>query len=268
LPKPRLTFAAGTVAAGIALCPVSNLAITGTFAFTPGGSSFLFGRLIEDGIVARYLSERCPDPSLRICGYYPTLPSEADDWLWANDTAFYKLGGWAGFGDEAQDIILATLKRYPLMHARAAIAAPVRQFISFKTEVSVWDNDPAIGTLADHTPQLMPQLISARQQSENFDVRPLNFLHVPLAALSIAGLGLALIWRRRLAVAPELAALCLTIMLALAANAAICGVFSHPVDRYQSRLALLAPFAMALLIARRQRPGTVADRLGPPSELA
>jgi hypothetical protein len=51
LPKPRLWFAAGSVAAGIALCPISNLAITGNFAFTPGASSFLFGRLIEDGIV-------------------------------------------------------------------------------------------------------------------------------------------------------------------------------------------------------------------------
>jgi 4-hydroxybenzoate polyprenyltransferase len=84
-------------------------------------------------------------------------------------------------------------------------------------------------------------------------VAPLNLLHVPIAALAIAGLVGGLIWRRRLKIAPELAALCLTILLALAANAAICGVFSHPVDRYQSRLVPLAPFAMALLIARRQR---------------
>jgi hypothetical protein len=62
----------------------------------------------------------------------------------------------------------------------------------------------------------------------------------------------ALIWRRRFEVAPELAALCLTVLLALAANAAICGIFSHPVDRYQSRLVPLAPFAIVLLIARRR----------------
>ena len=65
-------------------------------------------------------------------------------------------------------------------------------------------------------------------------------------------MALALIARRRLKIAPELAALCLTILLALAANAAICGIFSHPVDRYQSRLVPLAPFAVALLIARRR----------------
>jgi hypothetical protein len=78
-------------------------------------------------------------------------------------------------------------------------------------------------------------------------------------------------FRRRFDVAPELAALCLTILLALAFNAAICGVFSHPVDRYQSRLMPLALLAMALLGVnswRRARLGAnVNPRLGPSADL-
>jgi hypothetical protein len=254
LPQAHLSFAAASVAAGIALCPISNFAITGNFAFTPGGSSFLFARMLEDGIVARYLGERCPDPALRICAYASELPDTTDEWLWANDTPFYKLGGWNGFAEEQRGIILDSMRRYPLMHATAAAGDVLAQFAALQTVVSVADNAPTIGAVADHLPQLMPQLMSARQQTGRIDLEPLNLLHVPLAALSIAGLGAALIWRRRMGVAPELAALCLTVMLALAANAAICGVFSHPSDRYQSRLLPLAPFAMALLIARRQRP--------------
>jgi hypothetical protein len=84
LPKPKLSIAAAAVASGVALCPISNFAITGNFVFTPGGSSFLFGRLIEDGIVARYLDERCPDPALRLCAHKSKLPDEADDWLWGD----------------------------------------------------------------------------------------------------------------------------------------------------------------------------------------
>jgi hypothetical protein len=253
LPKPRMAFAAGAVAAGVALCPISNFAITGTFAFTPGGSSFLFGRLIEDGIVARYLDEQCPDASLRLCAYQATLPDEADGWLWGNETPFYKLGGWQDFGGEENAIILATLKRYPLMHATTAIADTVDQLLSFGTEISVDDNDPTINMFAEHTPQLLAQFMNARQQAERFDVAPLNYVHVPVAALALAVLGLALIFRRRFNVAPEFAALAVTILLALAANATICGVFSHAVDRYQSRLVPLAPFAVALLVARRYR---------------
>jgi hypothetical protein len=225
LPTPQLWFAAAAITAGVALCPVSNFAITGSFGFTPGGSSFLFGRLIEDGVVGRYLNERCPDTSLRICAYNSDLPQEADDWLWGNDALLYKLGGWEGYAGEEQAIILATIERYPFMHAETAVAAALKQFASFQTEVSVQDNEPTIETLADRTPQLFAQFMNARQQAEHFNVAPLNLLHVPLGSLAIAGLAGALIWQRRLKVAPEFAALCLTILLALAANAAICGIF-------------------------------------------
>ena len=267
LPKPRLWFAAGSVAAGIALCPISNFAVTGSFAFTPGGSSFLFGRLIEDGIVARYLADQCPDASLRLCDYKGTLPDDADGWLWDGDSPFRILGDLKGFRDEERTITTATLERYPLMHATTAATAAVSQFFTFRTEVGVDNNAPTIYMFGDHFPQLFAQFMRARQQADRFDVAPLNYLHVPIAALAIAAIAGALIFRRRLNIAPEAAALCLTILLALVTNAAICGIFSHPVDRYQSRLVLLAPLGVALLIAQRQRAG-LGSRLGSLPDIA
>jgi len=253
LPRPRLTMAAGAIATGILLCPLSNAFLIGQFGFTPGGSSFLFGRLIEDGIVERYLADKCPDASLRICAYKNEIPDDADDWLWG-DSAFYKLGGWDGYSDEQSRIIRETLQRYPLDHLNAAATATLAQFVSFETEVSIDDNEPTFRSFADLIPDLVPALMSARQQDGRLNITTLNhYLYVPVAALAIAGLVCALLWRRRLSLTPQSAALCLIILLALAANAAICGVFSHPVDRYQSRLVLLAPFAVAILIAQRAR---------------
>jgi hypothetical protein len=252
LPAPRLTFAAAAVAGGIALCLVSNLALIGTFGFTPGGSSFLFGRLIEDGLIAKYVEDKCPDPALRICAFKDEIPDQADDWLWGEDSAFYKLGSWDGYAEEQGRIIRETLALYPLQHITTAIVATLGQLVSFETEVSVDDNEPTFQTFADLLPDLVPALMSARQQNHQPDIVPFNnFLYVPAGALTIGALALALVMRRRLNLTPEAAALCLTILLALAANAAICGVFSHPVDRYQSRLVLLAPFAVAILVARR-----------------
>jgi hypothetical protein len=251
LPSPRLWLATGAVAAGIAMCPVSNYAITGNFAFTPGGTSFLFGRLLEDGIVARYLEETCPDPALKLCAAKADLPLIADDWLWG-DSLFNRLGGYTVWEAEEKTVILGTLARYPLTHVTSAIAATLNQFVSFGTEVSINDNAPTLATLGDRFPQLFDSLMQARQQADKFNIRALNWFYVPFAGLAIAGTGAALIWRQKLAVAPDLAALCLTILLALAANAAICGIFSHPVDRYQSRLVPLAPLAIALLIAQRR----------------
>jgi hypothetical protein len=259
--KPRMWFAAGSVAAGIMLCPISNLAITGNFAFTPGGSSFLFGRLIKDGIVARYLGEHCPDASLRLCNFKATLPEHAgSSWLWDDESPFRELGGWKDLGAEERAITWATLERYPLMHASTAVVDTVTQFVTIKTDIDIhkYEYAPTVNIFRVHFPRLFAQFMRARQQAENFDVAPLNYLHWPVAALSVVGLGLALLLRRGLKIAPEAAALCFVVLLALAANAAICGVFSDPSDRYQSRLVWLAPLAMALLIEHWRHTGRTA----------
>jgi len=253
LPPVRLRDGAIAVTGGIALCLASNAAITGVVGFTPGGTSFLFGRLIEYGVAQRYLHEHCPDPALRLCAYARHMPVSADDWLWANDTPFYKLGGVEGFEPEEKHIILETLKLYPMMHLRTALDATFEQLTSFQTEISLDDNDPTFDAIRDHAPSLLPVYQSARQQTQGFDVATLNLVHVPAAALAIAAIIVALTARRRLNVPPEILALCVVVLTALLVNAAICGVFSHPVDRYQSRLVMLAPFALAMLAAYRRR---------------
>jgi hypothetical protein len=268
LPQPRLTFAAGAVAAGILLCPLSNWAITGGFAFTPGGVSFLFGRLVEDGIVARYLDDRCPDPALRLCAYKDEVPDDADDWLWDPDSPYRKLGGWEGIEKEERAIILATLGRYPLMHVTAAISDIFDQLTSFQTEVSLDDNAPTIDAITEWTPQLLPELTAARQQNGRINVDALNLVHVPVAALAMAGLIGALVFRRRLKPAPELTALAVTVLAALIVNAAICAICSHAVDRYQSRLTPLALLALALLAIDIWQRSRRAAGLGAPRDLS
>jgi len=253
LPRPRLGLAAGAAGAGIALCLFSNLAITGNFAFTPGGISFLFGRLVEDGIVRRYAYESCPDPSLRLCAYANNIPDTADDWLWKNDTAFYKLGGWQGFSPEATRIILDSIKRYPLSHLTTAINDIYRQFTGFQTEVSIDDNEPAYNGIRDYAPELMPQLNRARQQAERFDIAPFNRIHVPAGALAIAGVVAVLLMQRWLMLSAKVRVLCVGVLFALVINATICAVFSHAVDRYQSRMVPLAFFALAIAVCGLRR---------------
>lgn len=251
LSRARLTLAAASVAAGIVLCPVSNALLTGSFAFTPGGSSFLFGRLVEDGVVTRYLEDHCPDPAIRLCDYKDEIQEDADSWLWWGASPLYKMGGWEAYEPEAARIIHDTLTEYLLMHAATAFHAAVAQFFSFQTEVGIDDNGPTRWAFEEFIPKLYPALLAARQQAEPFDVEPLNVLHLPVAYLSLALMVLAMTFRRRLGLSDRSYALCLILLAALAANAVICGVFSHPVDRYQSRLVLLAPFVVAIVAARR-----------------
>jgi hypothetical protein len=250
----RLSLAPLALAAGLVLAPLSNLLITGQFAFTPGGASFLFGRLLEDGIITRYLDQRCPTPSLRICAYREELSRGYDDWLWANGSPFWKLGGWKNYSGEERRIILATLASDPVAHLTTAVANSADQFLSFITEVATDpdDNSHTSDTFRDLLPRLYPRFLAARQQAAPFDASPLNWLHVPVGVLSILGLIGVLIFHRRLALPTQATALAATVLLALFINAVICGVFSHPADRYQSRLMPLATLALMVTLASRK----------------
>jgi len=130
LPRLHLAPAALAVALGVLLAPLSNLAIAGRFAFTPGGANFLFGRLIESGIVARYLSEKCPDPTIKLCVFRADLPATGDEWLWGEASPLRELGGTDGFGAEAQRIALTSLLLYPGQHLKAALTSATEQFFN------------------------------------------------------------------------------------------------------------------------------------------
>ena len=235
LPRPRLAPPAAALCAGIGLALTSNAIIGGEFAFTPGGADFLFGRLVQDGIVGRYLDRVCPDPSLRLCAYRHALPASNVDWLWWSQSPFYKLGGWREFMPEAERIIGATILTDPGAHIATAVRATWEQLASVATGdgVNPENTQHAVWVLSQHAPNAMPRFLNAAQQRNLFDFTAINRFHVPIALLATAALPfIALLARRR---RPAVAALALSALLALLANAPICGIFSGPDDRYQSR---------------------------------
>jgi hypothetical protein len=253
MPFPRLRWPAAALAAGIVLALASNFVIAGRLAFTPGGVHFAFGRLVQDGFVARYLDSRCPDPEIRLCEYRADLPDSADGWLWGWDSPFYKLGGASGYEREAWRIVLGSVAQHPGEHLTAAVKATLQQFVMLETGEGLHarDSEHAIRALERYAPSLMPPFRAARQQHNAFDFTWMNWIHVPVALLSICALIIVALRFRR---APETAALAATVLLALLINAAISGVLSNPNPRYQSRIAWLAPLAVALALLASKRP--------------
>jgi hypothetical protein len=248
LPRPRLAPAAAALAAGIGLALTSNAIIGGEFAFTPGGPNFLFGRLVQDGIVTRYLDRVCPDPTLRICAYRNELPASADDWMWWPESPFFKLGGWKEFTPEAERIIVGTIVTDPVGHVVAAVKDTLLQLVTADTGdgVNSESTQHAVWVLSEHAPNAMARFRAAAQQRDQFDFTAINRVQVPLAILATALMPVLVVWLRRRR--PALAALALSALLALLANAAICGIFSGPSPRYQSRLAPIAALT-ALVVA-------------------
>ncbi|MDX2205513.1 MAG: hypothetical protein NW223_22375 [Hyphomicrobiaceae bacterium] len=251
-----LALAAGATAAGAMLLLACNLAVSGRLAWTPGGASVLFARMLEDGIVRRYLEEHCSDPRLRLCRYRRELPATADAFLWGGgeNSIFNRLGRFEGLEDEMRTIAMDSLVLYPGEQIKAAATATLRQLVAVGFgEGTVAYLPHTHGIIERFTPRWAPQMRAARQQNGGLDKLPaINALHVPIALGSALALGAVLLQaarRKRLDPATQLAAV---VILALIGNAAICGMLSNPHPRYGARLAWLAPLALIVMALRRR----------------
>jgi hypothetical protein len=256
-----LKLAAAALVASAITVPSINFIYSGHFAWTPGGSSFIFSRLVQDGIAQRYLADNCPDATIKLCKFERQIPNTADDFLWHQGPKgpFVSIGGWVDGADEMRHITLESLTMYPWLHAKTALYSTGLQLVRVKSGDGlvreVWSAYEAIA-------RLYPEsniAVNTSRQRFNLIQRTIDFLnrfHVPLALGSMALLPLLLLlaWSRgRLTDLDKLAA---TLVLALLANAFVTGVLSNPHHRYGARIAWAAPFfwslfAVQILIVRR-----------------
>ncbi len=249
--RPRLAMPAIAILAGLLLAPLSNWALAKRFALTPGGINFVFGRLVQDGIVQRYLSVHCPADNLAICAHRDRLAGlSADDWLWDQPSPLFDLGGAEAFAAEARHIVWQSVLEFPALHVRTAIAAAISQFVRIETGEGLTDWNPHVEWIFErYAPHALLAYRASRQAHREFDFALLNAVHVPVAFASFALMAMLLITRRRRRDRPAGAALVGVVTIALIGNAAVCGILSNPHDRYQSRLIWLSPLALIAVMA-------------------
>jgi hypothetical protein len=229
----------------------ANFALSGELAWTPGGYGVAFGRMMQDGIVARYLRDHCPQTNFKLCPYRDQLPATADDFLWGH-SMFDKLGRFKGLNDEMGFITLHSLVEYPRWQAEAAIAATAQQLAHVATGEGTTSGIPhTYGIIERYIPAQLKPMRAARQQHWDINFAAVNWLHIPVALIStvlvFAMFGLA-IWRREF---DDLTLFAGTVSLALLGNAFICGVISGPHDRYGARMVWIATLVVLIAAVRR-----------------
>ena len=247
-PIPLAGLAQGslTIVAGAAMLLAANFALSGQFAWTPGGYGVAFGRMLQDGIVTQYLHDHCARQNLKLCPYRNELPPTADDFLWGH-SMFDTLGRFQGLNDEMGFIVVRSLAEYPAWQAEAALVATAQQLTSVATgEGSSGWLPHTYGIIERYIPAQVTKMRAARQQRWRLDFTTINRVHVPVAFASMLlvvmlfGRGL---WQRR---RDDITLLAGTVTLALLGNAVICGVISGPHDRYGARIVWIATFVVLL----------------------
>jgi hypothetical protein len=251
-PMDGIVRSAAAVALGALLLLSANYVTSGRFVWTPGGIALSFGRMLQDGIVVRYLDEHCPDKRLRLCAYRHELPTDADVFFWSGDgTIFNKLGRFDGLGNEMGLIVTESLRDYPAWQLQAAVIATLRQLVRVSTGEgvinSVWHS---YAIIEKFTPHAVPAMRAARQQHGELSFSSINELQRPLAFAAILLLVPLMLWGSQRQGMADFGKLAGTTACALFANALVCGVFSNPHDRYGARLAWLAPLVVGLAAFR------------------
>ena len=250
VPARRLGHGVIALALGAVLVFAADYAVAGRLAWTPGGFALSFGRMLQDGIVKKYLDEHCPDAKLRLCAVKDRIPQDADTWFWGSDL-FDQMGRFAGLGQEMETIALESLIDYPSLQFESAVSDTAHQLVAVRTGEGIQDDLWHTRTIIErYTPQLAPAMRASREQQGEISLAGINRLQYPaaLAAMALLPLLVWLAWRGTIAAdIGELAAAC---ALTLLGNAFICGVLSNPHDRYGARVAWLAVLAVLLALAR------------------
>jgi hypothetical protein len=251
----RVRDAAVTLLLAVMTTLGANAVISGRLQFTPGGYGIVFGRMLEDGIVSRYLDDHCPEANLKLCPFRTELPPTADEFLWDNGV-FNRLGRFDGLGDEMRSIVLGSLRDYPLLQAKAALRATAMQLARVATGEGVvntlWHT---YAIMERYAPAAAPAMRRAYQQRGELHFNLINHIHVPVALLAFALLPAVIAARWRWPQLNGLSLLAATIAVSVLANAFVCGALSNPHDRYGARLTWLAPLALMLVpVCLRGRP--------------
>lgn len=254
-----LTQGSLTIVAGALMLLATNFALSGQFAWTPGGYGVAFGRMLQDGIVARYLRDHCPQQALKLCPYRDQLPATADQFLWGN-SMFNTLGRFQGMNDEMRFIVQRSLAEYPAMQAKTAATATAQQLVQVASGegINVWLGH-TYGIIERFLPAQVKPMRAARQQLGKLDFTVINRIHIPVALASMLLAAILFGYGLRRRPLDDLTVLAGTVSLALFGNAFVCAVISGPHDRYGARLAWLATLVV-LIAAFRYFNGEDAPR--------
>src|SRR3954453_9305332 len=188
------------IMAGATMLLPANFALSGQFVWTPGGAGVAFGRMLQDGIVARYLNDHCPTIKLKLCPYRNELPATADAFLWGN-SMFNTLGRFKGMNDEMAFIALHSLADYPAWQAQAALAGTAEQLVHVATGEGTTGWVPHTYAIIErYLPAQSRAMRAARQQHWEIHFATINRIHVPVALASMLALFAIAghrLWRRQ-----------------------------------------------------------------------
>ncbi|NJC33258.1 hypothetical protein GGR88_000732 [Sphingomonas jejuensis] len=250
--RTGLTVVSLAIVVGMAGEILFSAGVTRLTGAPPVRPPFVAARLIADGPARQVLEEDCPVAGYTLCRHLNRLNDNSDVMLWSRDPAkgiFMALppDERRAVSTEQSSLVWRTVSDRPLAVASSTLAAMGRQVTSIELD------DFNYGAAGRSPPsKAVPQpyadaLNGTRASTNGMPTQIVTGLSVLTTLVgSIVLIALLLGSAKRRALPANLRVMIVTVVLGVAANAAICGALSTPHGRYQARLIWLIPLVALL----------------------
>lgn len=221
---------------------------------------FYMGRMVENGILKKYLDETCENRHYQICDYKDSLPKNADRFLWDfENSPIYKLGGWKTTKKEFNEIISATFSnpKYLKLHIAEALNNTKKQLMEFN--LGEGNVAFAAGTkLHERIGVFIPNDLNGYEKSKqtnsnfllfnNFNTIQKNVIYISVFLL----ISFLFFFKKKLFITKQNIFLILFVILGIVFNDFICASLSTVANRFSARVMWLIPLLVLLIISNNK----------------
>lgn len=223
-------------------------------SFRPSAAShvFLMARMAENGILDQFLEEYCPTENYSICKYRNNTGDRQWSFMWGEKTHFQEAGGWDKTEEEYNKIILRSLYRpkYLGLQVYEALEAGVRQLPLLQMSIMPYGKNSSPYNNIEHCfPREIKEYRMSLQQTLQFDA--LGFFNGLIFVFTILIIIVTLfVYKNNADLNWNFFFVFIACLICL--NALVTGALSTVIDRLQSRVFWLLPFACILYLIKNK----------------
>ncbi|MCC2545882.1 hypothetical protein LJY25_05455 [Hymenobacter sp. BT175] len=254
LPGRRVVPVLAVVLSGWLVLPAIHAAFGGGFAISRSSYMFLMGRLVESGVLDKYLAKRCDkDTPPELCKFRNELPNDAITFLWDGQSVPNRTGGWEAHETEYKAIIqdvLTSPRYYPLLLTEA-IQATLRQVVSVEHGDGLTpfrENSNPFWKVQESFPYELREYLSSRQNQSRLDFTDLTARNQLTLLLTVGVLCAALGSRLRHRLTARERLWLLVAITGIVTNAGVTGSLANVLSRLQTRVVWVLPFSVLCLL--------------------
>jgi hypothetical protein len=250
----KIILVSGLLALSFLILPLTNYSYNRHFVYSESAYMFRLSRLMEMGIVEKYLNEHCKDKNYSLCSYVQAGNSGIFwNFLWSPQSPANQKGGWEAHRKEYQDLIHDILSdpKYIVLYIRKSIESSFQQFFTFDTgDAPVFSMDSPPGyQIRSHYPDDINQFISSKENEGLLNFKFLNQYQLIIILASLFFL-ISILFGNSLAGSNILfKSIIAFVFIALISNSIVCGVNSNITGRYQGRVIWLMPLISLLILS-------------------